>query len=158
MSSKCTNKRIRFSKEEDNQLKELVLEYDKDWNLISSLMDGKNIRQVKDRYLNILSPDLNRDPWTDEDDELLKQKINEIGKKWTKILEFFRNRTAISLKNRWLILEKKQTPKMKENPEAVIERVEDPKPETKKKDFWEEFDLVNPWFSPEPNLFWSSSL
>jgi hypothetical protein len=99
MSSQANNKRLRFSKEEDIQLKEFILQYGENWNLIASLMNGKNSRQVRDRYSNYLSPSLNLEPWTIEEDELLKEKISEVGKKMDEKFTF------LSKSNRYCIEE-----------------------------------------------------
>ena len=40
-------------------------------------------------------------PWTYEEIKLLLEKVNEIGKKWTLISKFFKDRTAISLANKF---------------------------------------------------------
>ena len=43
------------------------------------------------------------EPWTEEEDKLLNEKYDLYGAKWAKIKEFFPNRTAKSLFNRWHI-------------------------------------------------------
>jgi hypothetical protein len=45
--------------------------------------------------------------WTTEEDNLLIQKKNELGKYWVKASMCFPNRTDISVKNRWIFLQKK---------------------------------------------------
>jgi hypothetical protein len=40
-------------------------------------------------------------PWTDEQDELLSQKVRELGRRWQRIASFFDGRTDINVKNRW---------------------------------------------------------
>ena len=155
------NKRLRFSKEDDIQLKEFVQKYGEDWNLIASLMEGKNSRQVKDRYMKYLSPDLNHNPWIIEEDELLKQKINEMGKKWNLLVKFFPNRTDIALKNRWIIIERserKQKPIDYEKKKSPIQRpskiIETFESEINEKQFWDEFEFKFSWFTSESNIFW----
>ncbi|EAY15029.1 Myb-like DNA-binding domain containing protein [Trichomonas vaginalis G3] len=67
-------------------------------------MGNRNPRQCRDRYTKYLSPDLNKNPWTPEEDALLISKYHEIGAKWVKMSKFFNNRTDYSLKNRWNVL------------------------------------------------------
>lgn len=99
--------KTKFTPEEDNNLREFVSIYGENWELISKKMPGRKIRQVRDRYLNYLSPNLNQSPYTREEDELLRKKIKEIGTKWVKLTQFFNQRTEISLKNRWKVMQRK---------------------------------------------------
>ncbi|EAX98839.1 Myb-like DNA-binding domain containing protein [Trichomonas vaginalis G3] len=93
--------RTNFSKDEDNQLLELVQMYGVgNWNIIASKLENCNVRQVRERYLKYLSPNIEKGPWTHEEDFLLTQKYNEIGPKWKQIARFFPKRTDISVKNR----------------------------------------------------------
>lgn len=62
------NIRSRFTKEEDDRLKNIV-ESQKDridWNQISLLMDGRTPRQCRERYTNYLRPNLLNGAWTFE--------------------------------------------------------------------------------------------
>lgn len=70
-------------------------------------MRNRDPRQVKDRYRNYLDPNINTESWTMEEDELLIMKREEIGPKWTKIKEFFHNRTPVNIKNHYATLIKK---------------------------------------------------
>jgi hypothetical protein len=78
-----------------------------DWALIASIMEGKNIRQCKERWTNYLSPGLNVEAWTHEDDLLLVRKYMELGNKWVKIAKFFPNRTDSMVKNRFNKLQRR---------------------------------------------------
>ena len=64
-------------------------------------MQTRNARQCKDRYTNYLSPQINLNPWSQEEDDLLIKKVNELGNKWVKISKFFIGRSDNSIKNRW---------------------------------------------------------
>jgi hypothetical protein len=46
--------------------------------------------------------------WTEEDDELLIEKVEEIGQRWAAIARHFPGRTDIGVKNRWLTVVAKQ--------------------------------------------------
>ena len=106
--------RCGFTPEEDCLLIDLVAQFGNDnWNTIASYMENRNARQCKDRYTSYLSPTINNDPYTEEEDRLLMQKYNEFGPKWVKISKFFQNRTDISVKCRWAVLNRREM-KMKE--------------------------------------------
>lgn len=91
-----------FSIEEDAKLRFLVSQYgSKDFKKIASYMPGRTPRQVRERYKNYLSPEVNNGPWSREEDALLCQKFMELGPKWSKIADFFPSRSDINVKNRW---------------------------------------------------------
>jgi hypothetical protein len=89
---------------------QLVLKYGVErWETISRHIPGKSPRQCRDRWYGYVSPSASKQVWSSEDDKLLIQKVNELGKKWVKISSFFRNRTDISLKNRFHQLMRRQS-------------------------------------------------
>lgn len=96
-----------FTPEEDEMLKQLVQIYGTNqWYLISLRMKGRDIRQCRERYIHYLDPKLNQTPWTKEEEELLIQKVNELGHKWKAMEKFFNNRTHVNIKNKWNKLER----------------------------------------------------
>ena len=100
-------KKFKFSQEEDRKLINLVGIYGNDWFTIAQKMEGRNVRQCRERWRYYLDPSLKRIPWTDKDDELLLQKVKEMGNKWKAMTKFFPNRTYITLKNRYATLSRK---------------------------------------------------
>ena len=98
----------RFSKEEDDQLRELVAIYENKknkWSLISEQMPGRDAVQCNHRWNHCLKyPDTKKGSFThftQEEDELLMQKFQEFGTKWTTIAKYFSGRIPTSLKNRY---------------------------------------------------------
>lgn len=110
---RAANKHPRntFTQSEDKELKRLVNEYGEDWQEIADRMRGRNTRQCRERWQKYLDPEINRDPWTKEEDEYLVEKFNEIGPLWKIISQHFPQRTDIMVKNRFHLLERR---KMKE--------------------------------------------
>jgi len=107
--NKRKQKKARFTQEEDEQLLELVSKYGQDnWSLVASKMNNRNERQVRDRWRNNLCPEVNKNPWTEEEDSRLVELYNELGPRWVKIASLFENRTDVSLKSRWLVLKRKE--------------------------------------------------
>lgn len=108
--------RDRFSYLEDMRLTELVETHGaKDWRLISSMMPGRNPRQVRERWYTYLSPDVNKKPWTEEEESLLIEKQKEFGNKWKHIASFFDKRTDINVKSKYHQLERQQKKKERIN-------------------------------------------
>lgn len=98
----------KFTAEDDDRLKELVAEYgDNAWLKIAELMPGRNSRQCRERWMNYLSPSLNTQEWTTEEDTLLIQKQKELGTSWVRISKFFEGRTDQMCKNRFFMLKRK---------------------------------------------------
>lgn len=93
---------IKFTKEEDEKLKELVDKYgSQKWDLIADEMPGRNGRQCRDRYKNYLTPGYFNGQWSREEDLILKMKFKELGPQWSKITDFLKNRSSNAVKNRW---------------------------------------------------------
>jgi hypothetical protein len=94
--------RRMFSAEEDNRLKALVAQFeDPDWKFIAAQMANRTPRQCRERFKNYLSPDLSSRPWSETEDDLLHEKVSQIGQRWAQISPFFLGRSDVSLKNRW---------------------------------------------------------
>jgi hypothetical protein len=75
-----------------------------DWNIISAFMPSRTPRQCRERWIKYLCPTNSFEPFTPEEDALLKDLHTRYGSKWMKMTQFFTNRTDITLKNRWLVL------------------------------------------------------
>ena len=97
--------KVKFTPEEDEALLKLVQQFGtKDWIKISTLIGTRNPRQCRERFKNYLNPELRKDQWTKEEDELLEQKFKEFGAKWNKISKFFVHRSDNALRNRWMMI------------------------------------------------------
>jgi hypothetical protein len=89
-------------------------------------MNGRSVRQCRERWKYFLEPSINRGDWTLDEDNLLLSKYDEIGPKWAQISAFFRSRTDIDLKNRFHRIQRgKQT---QSKPEHETERNTDDRP------------------------------
>jgi hypothetical protein len=98
-----------FTAEEDARLKRLVSCHgETQWGLIADQMGNRTPRQCRERFRNYLAPELSYSPWTDSDDNLLRQKVGEFGQKWAKIAAFFEGRSDVSIKNHWTSLTAKK--------------------------------------------------
>lgn len=92
-----------FTEQEDEQLLKLVSYFgDRDnWKVIANNIPGRTQRQCRERYKTYLAPDINTSYWTEEEDEILKEKYIEFGPKWSVISSFIKGRSSNSVKNRF---------------------------------------------------------
>lgn len=102
--------RSQFTKEEDKKLIDLVKKYTADnFSAIAKELPGRSVRQCRERWKHYLSPSVRNTPWTEEEDNLLRAKYCELGPKWVEISAFFHNRTDVNIKNRWIVLMRKDS-------------------------------------------------
>ena len=102
-------KRGDWTDEEDQLLIDLVNSYNghPKWIKIAEQMSGRTNIQCRKRWKLYLDQNINHSKWTDEEDLLLIRKYNELGPKWAKIKDFFKNRTDSQLNIRYKIIMKK---------------------------------------------------
>ena len=83
--------------------------FGKKWKRISNDLKGINIfyglgrtpKQVRERYVNFLRPNLNNERWSIEEDLRLVDLINKYGRKWNKIVEEMGTRSHNQIRNRY---------------------------------------------------------
>ena len=103
-----------WTPEEDALLAQVVIEDgNRRWKYIAMKMSQKNKKQiiyspkvVRNRWENHVDPDLNKGPWSAEEDIQLLELINTIGKKWSEISRHLPGRTMHTVKNRYKSLTK----------------------------------------------------
>jgi hypothetical protein len=99
--------RMSFTTDEDDRLRTLVRKYGADnWTMISAKMPRRDRRQCRERWLNYLSPAVSNGPWTPDEEQLLRDKVSELGRRWKTIEAFFEGRTDINIKNHWKQMQK----------------------------------------------------
>lgn len=90
-----------WTREEDIRIIEMVQIYGKSWSKISKMLITRNGKQIRDRYINILDPNIKKGKFTLEEDLKLLNLFRKFGTKWATISKFFENRTADMIKNRY---------------------------------------------------------
>jgi hypothetical protein len=92
----------RFTAEEDAILSHLLnVVCLPDWEFIASKMPGRTLRQCRERWLNYLNPNLTNAPWTDQEEEILDQKVFEFGTAWNRIRPFLPGRSKNQIRHHW---------------------------------------------------------
>ena len=99
--AKTKGKRNPWQPHENARLIELVNKHGQSWALIASMMEGRTGKQVRDRYLNILRPNIKKGDWTPQEDQHILSLYYQFGHKWSKISSFVPGRTEGQVKNRF---------------------------------------------------------
>jgi len=64
-------------------------------------MEGRTGKQVRDRFLNKLRPNIRCGDWSQKEDDLLVSLIKELGNRWSLIATHLPGRTEAQVKNRF---------------------------------------------------------
>jgi len=113
-SDKPKKSRNSWSQDEDAKLLSLIESCGKRWAEIARLMTGRTGKQVRDRYLNVLTPNINKGTWTQIEDQMIMAMYGQMGPQWCRISEHLDGRTEAQVKNRYYTFLKKSLEKEKE--------------------------------------------
>ncbi|XP_016093799.1 snRNA-activating protein complex subunit 4-like isoform X2 [Sinocyclocheilus grahami] len=102
-----------WSKEEDQLLRNAVAKYGtKEWGKIRLEVPGRTDGACRDRYLDCLQENVKKGPWSKEEVELLKEKVEKYGVgKWSKIASEIPNRIDCQCLHKWKLLTQASTSK-----------------------------------------------
>lgn len=86
-------------------IKKMIDEFgdgERQWGVIAQrLGTGRNGKQVRERYINVLDTCIRRGGWTEEEDEIILKMFHQIGTKWSEISKYLEGRPENMVKNRF---------------------------------------------------------
>jgi len=91
----------RWSKEEDDIITASVSSGNDKWSEIAKRLPGRIGEQIKERWINVLDPDVKKGIWTEAEMKILRDSQRELGNKWSEIAKRIPGRNENSVKNRW---------------------------------------------------------
>lgn len=102
-TSKKQVNRGRWSKEEDEKLKELVaIHGENNWQLVANDFADRCGVQCQQRWDKVVNPSLVKGPWTKEEDEKVVELVKLYGpKRWTLIARHLKGRIGKQCRERW---------------------------------------------------------
>ena len=71
------------------------------WSEIAKRLPGRIGEQIKERWINVLDPNIKKGIWTEAEMKILQDSQRELGNKWSKIAKRIPGRNENSVKNRW---------------------------------------------------------
>lgn len=116
-------KRQPWQPHEDAKLIELVDIHGQVWSVLATMLEGRTGKQIRDRYLNILRPNIKKGDWTPQEDQHILALYYQFGTRWCKICSYVPGRTEGQIKNRFYahIKRKLLGPDMQPNQECPNE-------------------------------------
>ncbi|CAD8137507.1 unnamed protein product [Paramecium octaurelia] len=113
------NIRKPWTDKEDQLLLKLVQVHKKNWVQIAKCIPNRTSKQVRERFVNKLNPEINSEPFTKEEDMIIVEGYKNFGSKWCKISKLLQGRPENIIKNRYYSYIRKRYFNI-ENPYYVI--------------------------------------
>ncbi|KAJ2559755.1 hypothetical protein EV175_000187 [Coemansia sp. RSA 1933] len=71
------------------------------WPRIAMLVPGRTNKSCRKRWFHSLDPSLHKGPWTQEEDELLRERVAQYPSQWSRVAEGITGRTDDQCAKRW---------------------------------------------------------
>lgn len=98
-------KKGQWSKSEDALLARAVEQHGQRWTLVANCVESRSADQCAKRWQQSLDPELDHSEWRDDEDRLLIEATQQLGRHWKDIQrEYFPGRSKNTIKNRYTVL------------------------------------------------------
>mmetsp|Transcript_5167 Transcript_5167/g.7177 ORF Transcript_5167/g.7177 Transcript_5167/m.7177 type:complete len:257 (-) Transcript_5167:2067-2837(-) len=103
-----------WTKDEDETLLSLMEETkSKCWTLLAKQLHNRTGKQCRERWVNHLDPNINKNPWTAAEDLKLIKLQAQLGNRWVEFTKELPQRSENSVKNRWNLIMKRRSAKLR---------------------------------------------
>ena len=88
--------------DEDRMLRVGFARFDKQWAKIAETIPGRTNIQCRNRWKDVLDPNISNHAWSTEDDARLELGFVKFGSRWSKIADTIPGRTGLQCRDRFL--------------------------------------------------------
>ncbi|KAL9652271.1 hypothetical protein ABK040_011931 [Willaertia magna] len=114
----------RWTEEENKKLIEAYIKYEgKNWSSIAKAVGNKTSDQCNQHWWRVLNPEICKEPWSAEEDQVLLDKVQECGESsWKKVSQGLKGRTDLQCRHRWNQLKKLTKKQNLSSPKDLVQQ------------------------------------